>query len=319
MDCPATPDQQGWRSYVKFEARCTEIERARQVFERFVQCCPEVGSWVLYAKFEVKNKELNRARYCFERAVEAISVVDDEVEVMFLAFAEFEEQCKEIERARCIYKFALDGLPKGQTEGVYKNFLKFEKQNGDTKSIEDTLVDGKRLQYEEQVRKNPLNYDAWFDYIHLEMEVNADDKERIRGVYEKAISNFEIRQKNLEGARKLLGNSIGRAAKHKIFRKYIELELMLGNFNRCRTLYEKYLEWAPEISYAWSKYVELEISSNDMERARALFQLVVAQHALDVPELLWKNYIDFELSLNEYEKRGKSRTNYLSAHYTRRS
>lgn len=130
-------------------------------------------------------------------------------------------------------------------------------------------------------------------------------------------AQFEIRQLNLKGARQILGNAIGKAPKDKvnfrliskmlmnfvtlysslltfllvnkqIFKKYIEIELQLGNIDRCRKLYEKYLEWAPENCYAWSKYAELERSLSETERARAIFELAIAQPALDMPELLWK-------------------------------
>lgn len=74
----------------------------------------------------------------------------------------------------------------------------------------------------------------------------------------------------------------------QIFKKYIEIELQLGNIDRCRKLYEKYLEWSPENCYAWSKYAELEKSLSETERARAIFELAIAQPALDMPELLWK-------------------------------
>ena len=77
-------------------------------------------------------------------------------------------------------------------------------------------------------------------------------------------------------------------SKSQIFKKYIEIELQLGNMDRCRKLYEKYLEWSPENCYAWSKYAELERSLMETERARAIFELAIAQPALDMPELLWK-------------------------------
>jgi tetratricopeptide (TPR) repeat protein len=79
----------------------------------------------------------------------------------------------------------------------------------------------------------------------------------------------------------------------QIFKKYIEIELQLGNIDRCRKLYEKYLEWSPENCYAWSKYAELERSLAETERARAIFELAIAQPALDMPELLWKVHTVF--------------------------
>ncbi|KAJ0958060.1 putative tetratricopeptide-like helical domain superfamily [Helianthus annuus] len=87
-----------------------------------------------------------------------------------------------------------------------------------------------------------------------------------------------------------------------IFNKYIEIELQLGNIDRCRKLYEKYLEWSPENCYAWSRYTELERSLSETERARALFELAIAQPALDMPELLWKAYINFEIAEGEFER-----------------
>ncbi|KAJ8768559.1 hypothetical protein K2173_022669 [Erythroxylum novogranatense] len=381
------PDHQGWLSYIKFELRYNEIERARGIFERFVQCHPKITAWIRYAKFEMKNGEVPRARNVYERAVEKLAD-DEEAEQLFVAFAEFEERCKEVERARCIYKFALDHIPKGRAEDLYRKFVAFEKQYGDKEGIEDAIVGKRRFQYEDELRKNPLNYDSWFDYIRLEESVG--NKERIREVYERAISNvppadekrywqryiylwinyalyeeldagdlertrdvyreclkliphekfsfakiwllaaqFEIRQLNLKDARQILGNAIGRAPKDKvnvklvvfneihcatllpslfifclkqIFKKYIEIELQLGNIDRCRKLYEKYLEWSPENCYAWSKYAELERSLSETERAQAIFELAISQPALDMPELLWKAYIDFEISEGEYDR-----------------
>ncbi|KAL0447810.1 UNVERIFIED_CONTAM: Pre-splicing factor clf1 [Sesamum latifolium] len=289
----------------------------------------------------MKNGEIARARNCYERAVDKLGD-DDEAEELFGAFAEFEEKCKETERARCIYKYALDHIPKGRAEELYKKFVAFEKQYGDREGIEDAIVAKRRFQYEDEVRKNPLNYDAWFDYIRL--EESCGDKQRIEDVYERAIANippaqgistcgfsptklccslclkmiphkkftftkiwlmaahFEVRQLNIDRARRILGSAIGMAPKDKIFKKYIEIELQLGNIERCRKLYAKYLEWSPENCCAWSKFAELERSLGETERARALFELAIDQPTLDMPELLWKAYIDFEISEAEYER-----------------
>ncbi|XP_073000059.1 uncharacterized protein [Typha latifolia] len=354
------PDVQGWLSYIKFELRYGEADRARAVYERFVACHPRPEAFIRYAKFEMKRGEVARARAVYERAVDLLCD-DEEAEKLFVAFAEFEERCKEAERARCIYKFALDHIPKGRAEDLYRKFVAFEKQYGDREGIEDAIVGKRRFQYEEEVQKNPLNYDSWFDYIRLEESVG--NRDMIREVYERAIANvppaeekrywqryiylwinyalyeeldaqdldrtrevyreclkliphkkfsfakiwimaaqFEIRQKNIKAARQILGNAIGMAPKDRIFKMYIETELRLGNINRCRTLYEKYLEWVPENCYAWSKYAELEISLSETERARAIFELAIAQPALDMPELLWKAYIDFEISERQFKR-----------------
>ncbi|KAK9936634.1 hypothetical protein M0R45_013463 [Rubus argutus] len=356
MTC--TPGKQAWLTFINFELRYNEVESVRAIYEQIVQCRPKVGTWIRYAKFEMKNGDVVRARNVYERAVEKLAD-DVKAEKLFVAFAEFEERCNETERARCIYKIALDRIPKGRAEALYNKFVCFEKQYGDREGIEYAIVGMKRFQYEDEVRKNPLNYDSWFDYIRL--EESAGNQERIREVYERAVGNvppanekqywqryiylwinyalyeeldtgdvartrevyreclnliphekfsfakmwllaaqFEIRQLNLTAARHILGSAIGKAPKEKIFKKYIEIELQLANLDRCRKLYEKFLEWTPHNCYVWIKYAELETALGDTERARAIYELAISQLELDKPELLWKAYLDFE-QLSEFD------------------
>lgn len=90
--------------------------------------------------------------------------------------------------------------------------------------------------------------------------------------------------------------------KDKLFKGYIELEIELREFDRCRKLYEKYLEYNPQNCTTWIKYAELEAILGDVERARAIYELGVEQLLLDMPEILWKSYIDFEIEQQEYER-----------------
>jgi len=90
--------------------------------------------------------------------------------------------------------------------------------------------------------------------------------------------------------------------KDKVFKGYIELEIELREFDRCRILYEKYLEFNPQNCTTWIKYAELESILGDIERARAIYELAVDQLRLDMPEIVWKAYIDFEIEQQEYDK-----------------
>lgn len=56
----------------QMELRYKEVERARNIFERYVRCLPTVKAWVRFAKFEMQNGEVARARRCYERAVEEL-------------------------------------------------------------------------------------------------------------------------------------------------------------------------------------------------------------------------------------------------------
>ena len=83
------------------------------------------------------------------------------------------------------------------------------------------------------------------------------------------LAEFYIRQKNLTQARKVLGTAIGKCPKEKLFKGYIQLEKQLGNVDRCRTLYQKYLSFLPANCETWVKFAELEASLSEFERARA--------------------------------------------------
>lgn len=54
------------------ELRYNENERARQIFEKYLQCHPVVKTWVRYAKFEAKSGNKARARAVYERAIEEL-------------------------------------------------------------------------------------------------------------------------------------------------------------------------------------------------------------------------------------------------------
>jgi crooked neck len=78
--------------------------------------------------------------------------------------------------------------------------------------------------------------------------------------------------------------------------------LQLREFDRVRTIHEKYIEWDPSNSSAWIKFAELESQLEDFPRTRGIFELGISQPSLSMPELLWKAYIDFETEEGEREK-----------------
>ena len=50
---------------------------------------------------------------------------------------------------------------------------------------------------------------------------------------------FLLRQKELTKARQVVGQSIGKCPRPKIFKAYAELEMQLGEIDRCRKIFEK--------------------------------------------------------------------------------
>ena len=72
-------------------------------------------------------------------------------------------------------------------------------------------------------------------------------------------------------------------------RDAMQIERQLGNIERVRPLYEKYLEWSPANCTAWCKFAEFEQQYlGEIDRARAIYELAIAQPILDMPEVLWK-------------------------------
>ena len=90
-------------------------------------------------------------------------------------------------------------------------------------------------------------------------------------------AQFEIRQKDVATARRALGSALGKCPKAKLFRGYIDIEIQLREFPRCRTLYEKFLQFNPENVQTWMKFAELETLLGDVERARALYELAIGK------------------------------------------
>ncbi|XP_077521526.1 pre-mRNA splicing factor crn [Amblyomma americanum] len=354
------PHEQAWQTYINFELRYKELDRARQIYERFVMVHPDVRHWIKYAKFEEHNGYISNARRIYERAVEFFGE-DYMDERLFVAFAKFEENQREHDRVRVIYKYALDHIPKEKAQELFKNYTIHEKKYGDRAGIEDVIVSKRKYQYEEQIKENPLNYDAWFDYLRLMEsegnveatretyeraianvppsrlkrlwrryiylwinyalyeELEAGDAERTREVYRACLrllphktftfakvwllaAYFEVRQKDLPAARKLLGTAIGLCPKDKLFRGYIDLEIQLREFDRCRILYQKFIEFAPENCTTWMKFAELETILGDAERARAIYEIAISQPRLDMPEVIWKSYVDFEIEQEQYKR-----------------
>jgi crooked neck len=92
----------------------------------------------------------------YESAVDVLADGEEESGMLLVAFGKFEEEFHEVERAHAIYKYALDKVPKRRAEQIHEKLLALEKQFGDPKGIEDAIVAKRRLECQDDVRKNPI-------------------------------------------------------------------------------------------------------------------------------------------------------------------
>ncbi|CAH8498826.1 unnamed protein product [Heterobilharzia americana] len=319
MDRALHPEPKNWIKYSKFEERNGFLNSARKVFERAVEFFgtdnPQARLLIDFARFEERQKRKG---------------VDTMLDVRSKLLSGHLGGLGDMyERARVIYKYALENLPKEDCQEIYKAYTLHEKKYGDRLAIEDVILNKRKFQYEEEVQANPHNYDVWFDYVRLMEEEGS--VEQTREIYERAIANvppikekrywrryiylwlnyalyeelsaIDIeRTRQLADARKLLGSALGICPKDKLYRGYIELEIQLREFDRCRKLYEKFLEFSPENCTTWMRYAELESLLGEIDRARGIYELAINRPLLDMPELLWKAYIDFEIEQYDWER-----------------
>lgn len=295
-----------------------------------------------FAAFEERQGEYERARVIYQHAIKLLNLgeratrmKDDDEELtdneryrrdeLYKAYVAFEKKHGQkdgienviLTKQRAEYNKRIqdDSL---DYDGWFE-FAKLEEDHGDAAAVRDV--------YERAVANIPPAEEKqyWKRYIYLWIyyavfeELQTGDLERASKIYDACLSiiphkkfsfskiwiyaaKLHVRRKDLTTARKLLGRAIGMCGKEKIFIEYIALELTLGEIDRCRALYNKYLQMMPHNCKAWSRYADLERSVGETERCRALYELAVSQEALDMPELLWKGYIDFEIEEGEDSK-----------------
>ncbi|KAF9555447.1 pre-mRNA-splicing factor CLF1 [Agrocybe pediades] len=291
-------------AFAKMEMRLKEYERARVIYKFALERIPRAKSAALYAAY-TKFEKQHGTRTTLENTVLGKRRI------------QYEEEITHDARNYDVW-FDYARLE----EGAYRDL----KEEGATQEELDGATARVREVYERAVAQVPPGGEKrhwrryiflWLDYALFE-EIETKDYKRARQIYETAIrlvphkqftfaklwlmfAKFEIRRLELPAARKILGTAIGMCPKEALFKGYIELEVELREFDRARTLYEKYLEWDPSNSPAWIKFAELEAQLQDFARTRAIFELAVAQSPLSMPEILWKAYIDFEIEEGERE------------------
>ena len=69
---------------------------------------------------------------------------------------------------------------------MYNNYIKFEKKHGDQKGIENLIKTQKVREYENRIKKDNLDYDAYFDYAKLLLD--DEDLAEVRDIYERGIA-----------------------------------------------------------------------------------------------------------------------------------
>ncbi|CAM9184148.1 unnamed protein product [Ascophyllum nodosum] len=323
----AHPHSRAFLKWARWEDKQSQYALARGVYERALAELPDEEKteklFSAFARFEERCKEFERARVIYKFALDQMP--REQVPELYRDFIGFEKRhgsVKGIEEViinnrRLQYEERASASPLDYDN--WFDYLRLEESTGD--------IDRAREVYERAIANLPPLAEKryWRRYIYLWInyalfeELQAEDVQRTRQVYRACLdviphksftfakmwlllAKFEVRHKDLDAARKILGQALGMCPKEKLFKGYIQLERDLGDIDRCRKIYSKFLEAFPSDCSAWTKFAGLEASVGETERARAVFELAIRQPVLDMPETLWKEYIDFEADSGETEK-----------------
>mmetsp|Transcript_24254 Transcript_24254/g.35941 ORF Transcript_24254/g.35941 Transcript_24254/m.35941 type:complete len:693 (+) Transcript_24254:123-2201(+) len=298
-----------FKQFASFEERQGEHERARVIYKHAMKLLNLESSESL-----TEENEADLTKYEKDKRAE-----------LYQAYVAFEKKYGNREgiesviltKQRIEYKKRLD-KDEHDYDGWFE-WAKLEMDHGDEATVRDV--------FEQAVSKIPPSEkkEHWRRYIYLWIyyaifeELNMKDLDRASQVYNACLgviphtkfsfakiwiyaAKLYIRRKDITSVRKLLGRAIGLCGKEKIFTEYIGIELALGEIERCRKLYDKYVAQMPYNCTAWKKYADLEKSVGETERCRALYELAISREVLDMPDMLWKGYIDFEIEEGEFEK-----------------
>lgn len=322
----AQPTVHSFIKVAKFEEKHRNRNGARKVYESAIaELGPDANNedlFLEFSEFEIRCREIERARLLFKYALEKIS--KQKAPKLYQRYIDFEKQHGSktnielvvLNKRRAYYEKLLSENP--MAYDLWFDYIKLEESEGITDRIRET--------YERAIANVPPSTEKkhWRRYIffwinYSVFEENIGEIERARQIYTKTLevipnkhfsfakvwilySHFELRQLDIDKARKILGTAIGKCGSEKIFEAYIELEMQLGNIDRCRKLHEKWIEIQPTNTRAWIQYGELEKNLQEMQRCRAIYELAISQPVIDTPEMIWKSYIDLEISENEHEK-----------------
>jgi crooked neck len=323
----SNPTVKTWVRWARFEEKLGEVARSREVYEKAIDYLGDLANdellFIAFAEFEERAKEYDRARAIYKYALDHIPKARaDELYRMFITFEKQHGQRSDIEDVivgKRRFQYEEELKTNAHNYDIWFDYVRLEEIHSPAERVRDV--------YERAIANVPPAADKrfWRRYIYLWInyalyeELQANDAGRAREVYKQLLrliphqafsfskawtmaAQFEIRQLDLAAARSVLGHGIGMAPKEKIFKYYIQLELQLGNVDRCRRLYEAFVERHPNKCSAWTSYAELERQLGEVERARAIYDLAVEQPLLDMPEVLWKAFIDFEIEQEEAER-----------------
>ena len=324
------PDHiQNWILFAHFEEdEAKDATKARSVYERALDGLDTLAPklFIEFAKFEVRQREIERARAIYKLGLERFPA--DTHPGLYHSYAQFEKAHGDPDTIDMVV--------------FYKRRKEYERRLLDAPLDHDTWHELTQLlitsgaseeevvgAFEKAVGNVPPIREKryWRRYVFLWLfyalycEKDLSDRSRAIAVMKRALeiiphsaftfaklwqelAEMHIRNLDVVSARKAFGMAIGlsQGRSSTVFRKYLEMEMQLREFDRARLIYQRWLECMPSSSNVWLKWSELERLLQDDERARQVYELAIEEPEMDMPEVLWKAFIDFEYELGQHDR-----------------
>lgn len=316
-----------WLKYSKYLEEKGLIIRARENFCNSIDSLLNIKKLepsliIEFAKFEIRLKEYERARALYKFGLNVFG--KSSAEGLYNSFVQFEKKHgNPVSLNDVIFDKRVEEYEKILTEDCtdYDNwfeYLKLVKEKNDISYIRNV--------YERAIASVPQSKNKvfWKKYIYIWIfyaifeEVIAIDSLRAVNIMKTAIDltikyklafaklwthlvGIYLRQNDISQCRKTYGRAIGIQSKPKIFKSYLDLEFRLKEYDRCRIIYQKFIEFQPYVAKSWVKFAELEWGLGENNRCFTILNLAKSQIYLDHPEAIWKVHIDYLCDLKDFE------------------
>lgn len=177
------------------------------------------------------------------------------------------------------------------------------------------MLGKRRIQYEEEVRADPRNYDAWFDFARLEEDAyrsarddGEGDKavERVRDVYERAVAQVPPGQEKRYWRRYIflwLDYALFEEIETQVGCQLPLIECfsiaLLQDFARVREIYNAAIRLVPHKRFTfaklWIMFARFDVRRLDVVAARKTLGAAIG---MCPKEGLFKGYIQLELEVS---------------------
>ncbi|GBE59158.1 crooked neck family 1 isoform [Babesia ovata] len=326
------PSCSAFLKFVKFEQRQKNYPRARAAFVKCLEIVPSEllteEFFIKFAAFETSQANIAGAEKVYEQGL--MTLPRENAELLYRTYVSFQKQHKDKEtidnlivtKKRNEYEQNL--LDEPYNYDVWFDYIRMEEQtlsdDGHPEGIDQSYAEAQQTRicelYERAISNLPQvdNRRLWRRYSYLWIgyaifsELTLGQPDRAIAVYRKALqvlpkefakfyillAELHLRQEDLDSMRKTFGMGLGRCSKPKLFEAYAQIELKLGNLDRCRHIHAKYIEMWPFKPDSWLAFVNLELMLDERERVRALCEGAIAMDQMDMPETVWNRYIEIE-------------------------